>query len=168
MLRMAGTAIAVASTSTLAVVLSRSNLASAALLLVLGALSGMLLANGPSAAQLGVAATAAALVLGHQVQRPGVALHVGLLVLAGGLAQTVLAVSAWPLGRHRPERHALARLYSALAQLARQPVGEQVGPPLGETLPWCAALSTGLAMITDPASRRTGCCWTKVSGSGGS
>jgi uncharacterized membrane protein YccC len=59
---------------------------------------------------------------------------VGLLVLAGGLGQAVLTVAAWPLGRHRPERLALAGLYRELAGLARNPAPTHVGPPLGDAL----------------------------------
>ncbi|MDT4945617.1 MAG: hypothetical protein QOH14_2350, partial [Pseudonocardiales bacterium] len=134
MLRMAATALAAAVTSTLAVALSGSNIASALLLLVLGFLAGLLLTVGPSGAQVGVAATASALVLGHQAERPGVAVHIGLLVLAGGAVQIVLAIAAWPLRRHLPERRALAQLYRDLAALARQPPGTSVGPPLGDRL----------------------------------
>jgi uncharacterized membrane protein YccC len=133
-LRMAVTALAAAVTSTLAVALSRNDIASALLVAVIAFGAGLLLSAGPSATQVGVAASAAALVLGHQAQRPGVAVHVGLLVLAGGLVQTLLAVAAWPLRRHQPERRALAALYRSLAALARSPVGTGEGPPLGDVL----------------------------------
>ncbi|MCW2648190.1 MAG: hypothetical protein QOF87_350 [Pseudonocardiales bacterium] len=134
MLRMLGTAFAAAVTSTLAVLLSRSDVGSALLLLVLGFAAGLLLTAGPSATQVGVAATAAALVLGHLPQSPSVAWHVGLLVLAGGVGQAVLAIAAWPLRRHRPERLALAGLYRELAAAARQPTGTHVGPPASVSL----------------------------------
>ena len=134
MIRMATTAFAAAVTSTLAVACSDSTVASAVLLLVVGFLAGLLLATGPSGTQVGVAATAAAIVIGHQAQGPGVALHVGLLVLAGGAGQIVLALAAWPLGRHRPERLALAGLYRGLADLARRPPTPDAGPPLGDQL----------------------------------
>jgi uncharacterized membrane protein YccC len=134
MLRMSGAALATAVTSAVAVALSRNDVASAALVLVLGFCAGLLISGGPAAAQVGIAATAVALILGHQPQPASVAVHVGLLVLAGGAGQVLLAVAAWPLGRHRPERVALAGLYRALANLARQPPATSVGPPLGEKL----------------------------------
>ena len=134
MLRMSGTALAAAVTSTIAVLLSANAVASACLLLVSAFVAGLLLSIGQSAAQVGVAATAAALILGHQAERPGVALHVGLLVLAGGVGQTLLAIAAWPLARHRPERLALAGLYRDLAAMARRPPRTDVGPPLGDSL----------------------------------
>jgi uncharacterized membrane protein YccC len=134
MLRMLCTAGAAAATSSLAVLLSHSDIGSVLLLLILGFGAGLLLTAGPSATQVGVAATAAALVLGHIPQPPSAAVRVGLLVLAGGVVQVVLAIAAWPLRRHRPERLALAALYRELAAAARQPPGTHVGPPAGDTL----------------------------------
>jgi uncharacterized membrane protein YccC len=134
MLRMSGTALATMVTTLLAILLAGSNLASAALLAGFGFIAGLLLTAGPSAAQLGVAATACALVLGHTHQPFAAALHTALIVLVGGLIQTVLAIAAWPLGRHRPERAALAGLYRDLAQLATQPADVSAGPPLVDAL----------------------------------
>jgi uncharacterized membrane protein YccC len=131
-LRMLGTAFAAATTSALAVAASKHDVASVVLLFVIAFVAGLLVSGGPSATQVGIASTAAALVLGHQVQQPGAALHVAVLVFAGGAGQTLLAVAGWPLRRHRPERSALAGLYSALAGLARQPTSTSVGPPLGD------------------------------------
>ena len=65
---MLGTAVAAAVTAGLAAALGHSLLASAALLAVLGFGAGLLLSVSASAAQVGVAATAAALVLGHTPQ----------------------------------------------------------------------------------------------------
>jgi uncharacterized membrane protein YccC len=134
MLRMFGTALVAALTGTLAVVASRNNAASVVLLLVLGFIAGLLLAGGPSATQVGVAGVAAALVIGHIARSPGAAWHVGLLILAGGAGQTVLAIAAWPLGRHRPERAALAGLYRELAAAARAARAGDVAPPADATL----------------------------------
>ena len=133
-LRMLTTAVVAGLTSTLAVLASRSDLGSAALLMVLAFGAGLLITGGPSATQVGVAGVGAALVLGHLPNPPSVAVHVGLLVFAGGVGQTVLAVAAWPLGRHRPERQALAGLYRELAAAARLPQGTASGPAAGATL----------------------------------
>jgi uncharacterized membrane protein YccC len=127
-LRMLGTALAAAVTSALAIVCSRSDLASTLLLLVLAFAAGLLVTGGPSATQVGIAASAAALIIGHLPQPPGAAVHVGLLVLAGGAGQTLLAVAAWPLRRHLPERVALAGLYRDLAAAARRPGATTAGP----------------------------------------
>ncbi|HKC28294.1 MAG TPA: FUSC family membrane protein, partial [Jatrophihabitans sp.] len=129
MLRMLGTAFAAAVTSGLAVLASRSDAASVILLLVLAFCAGLMLAGGPSATQVGVAGVAAALVIGHLPQPPSAAVHVSLLVFAGGALQTLLAIAAWPLRRHRPERVALADLYRELADAARAHPGASAVPP---------------------------------------
>jgi uncharacterized membrane protein YccC len=128
MLRMLGTALAAGATSALAVVASRSDIASVALLLVLAFGAGLLLAGGPAATQVGTGSVAAALIIGHIAQSPANAIHIGLLVFAGGAGQALLAVAAWPLRRHRPERFALAALYRELASMARRPRGTRAEP----------------------------------------
>lgn len=150
-LRMVGTALAAATTATLAVLASNDTAGSVALVTVAAFLAGLLLAGGPSAAQTGTAATVAALVLGHTPQPPSVALHVGLLVLAGGGIQTLLAVAAWPLGRHRPERLALASLYRELAGIARAPRGTSTGPPGGDSLTAVRTMLYGLGHDHGPS-----------------
>ena len=132
--RMLGTSVAAGITSTLGVLTSQTEWAAVLLLLVLAFGAGLLLTAGPSASQVGTAAVATALVLGHLPQPPSVAANIGLLVLAGGAFQTLLAVAAWPLRRHLPERTALAALYRDLAAAARLPRGTRVGPPAGDTL----------------------------------
>jgi uncharacterized membrane protein YccC len=134
MLRMLGTALAACLTSAVAVAASRSDAASVVLLLVLAFVAGLLLAGGPSATQVGVAGVAAALIIGHTVTAASSALHVGLFVLAGGALQALLAIAAWPVRRHRPERVALAGLYRELASAARAQVGTSAGPPASSTL----------------------------------
>jgi uncharacterized membrane protein YccC len=134
MLRMTGTALVASVTSGLAVLASRNDAGSVALLLVLAFVAGLMLAGGPSATQVGVAGVAAALVIGHLPQPPSVAWHVSALVFAGGAGQVLLAVAAWPVRRHRPERIALAGLYRELAIAARLQRGTEFGPPAGATL----------------------------------
>ncbi len=133
-LRMLGTALAAAITSALAIAASGSDTASVLLLLVLSFVAGLLLAGGPSATQVGIAGVAAALILGHLSSPASAAPHVGLLVLLGGVGQTVLAIAGWPLRRHQPERMALAKLYRELAAAARAQQGSVAGPPAGVTL----------------------------------
>ncbi|MDQ2838940.1 MAG: FUSC family protein [Actinomycetota bacterium] len=132
--RMLITALAAALTAGLAAGFGHNLVASAVLLAVLAFASGQLLSVGPSAAQVGIAATACALVLGHIPERPLAALYTGLLVLAGGVLQTLFAIAAWPLGRHRPERQALAALYRQLATLAETPIDTSTSPPLGQAI----------------------------------
>ena len=133
-LRMFGCALVAGLTSALAVFASRNDVVSVVLLLVLAFVAGLLVTGGPAATQVGIAGTAAAIVLGHLPQPPGAAVHVGLLVLVGGAGQAVLAIAAWPLGRHQPERHALAGLYRELASAARRPGGTGAGPQATATV----------------------------------
>lgn len=132
--RMVGTALAASVTAGLAAGLGANVIASAVLLAVLAFGAGQLLSISPSAAQVGIAATAAALILGHIPQPPLQAVLTGVLVFGGGLVQTLLAVAAWPVGRHRPERFALAKLYRQLAALAAHPIDLSTGPPLGPVI----------------------------------
>lgn len=134
LLRMLGTALAAALTSGLAVLASRSDVGSAILLTVLAFVAGLLITGGPSATQVGVAAVAAAVILGHLPNPASAAPHVALLVLLGGAGQVLLAIAAWPLRRHRPERLALAGLYRELAAAAQMPAGTSSGPAAGATL----------------------------------
>ena len=73
MLRMFGTAVVAAATSALAVAASRTDAASTVLLLVLAFGAGLLVTAGASATQVGTAAVAAALLLGHVPSSPSVA-----------------------------------------------------------------------------------------------
>jgi uncharacterized membrane protein YccC len=151
MLRMLGTALAAAVTSGLAIVASRNEAASVALLFVLAFVAGLLLAGGPAAAQVGVAGVAAALILGHISRPDAAALHVALLVFAGGALQTLLAIAAWPLRRHAPERQALSRLYRELAAAARAQHGSEAPPPATDTLTMVRQTMYGLGHDHGPS-----------------
>ena len=151
MVRMLGTALAAAVTSALAVLASRSDAASVLLLLGFGFAAGLLLAGGPSATQVGIAGVAAALIIGHIHQPASAAVHVGLLIFAGGAGQALLAIAAWPLRRHRPERVALAGLYRELGAAARVQRGSDVGPPAGATLTAVRQTLYGLGSDSGPS-----------------
>lgn len=141
--RMLGTALAAGVTAGLAAGFGANLVVSAVLLALCAFAAGLLLSAGPSAAQVGIAATASALVLGHLPQTPLGACRTGLLVFAGGAIQAVLAIAAWPLGRHGPERRALANLYNRLAALAEEPIDAGTSPPLGDAIADARAVLTG-------------------------
>ncbi|MBV9593777.1 MAG: FUSC family protein, partial [Actinobacteria bacterium] len=134
LVRMVGTAVIAGLVGGLASGFGHNTTLSVVLLAICAFAAGQLLSAGPAAAQLGTAATACAIVLGHLPQSPVKAVQLGLLVVAGGLIQTALAVAAWPLGRHRPERLAIAAVYEQIAGLARQPVGTSAGPPVVQAM----------------------------------
>jgi uncharacterized membrane protein YccC len=141
--RMLITSCAAGLTAGLAAGLGHSVLGSAALLAICAFIAGLLLLGGPSATQVGIAATACALIMGHIPERPVAALQTGLLVMAGGAVQSVLAIAAWPLRRHGPERRVLAALYGDLAVLARDHVDVAAAPPASTALTETRAVLTG-------------------------
>jgi hypothetical protein len=69
---------------------------------------GIIASLGPAATTIGINSTIALIIFGHLPADVGVAALNGLLVFAGGLVQTFLLVSVWPLRRFSAERHALA------------------------------------------------------------
>lgn len=101
--------------------------------------AGMFVSLGKTATQVGVISTVLVLVLAGRAQTVGVsgpdaALVVGLQILAGGILQTLFAVSAWPLRRYRPERRALATAYAELAATADEAPGTDTGPAVTATI----------------------------------
>ncbi|SDJ23479.1 Uncharacterized membrane protein YccC [Frankineae bacterium MT45] len=151
MARMLTSALAAGLTAALAAGFGHSLALSALLLAVCAFSAGLLVMFGPSAAQVGVAATGCALILGHIPERPLAAIDTGLLVFAGGVVQMLLAITAWPLRRHGPERRALAGLYRELADLAAEPIDSSVSPPLGETIAQTRAVLTGAGRDHGPS-----------------
>ena len=82
--------------------------------------TGIMVAVGQTAADIGVMSLATLIVFAAQAMTPEVALQSGLLALGGGLLQLALALISWPVARYSPERRALATLYAALARAAAQ------------------------------------------------
>ena len=91
--------------------------------------AGMLVAVSSTAADLGAMSLVVLVVYSAFPMRLENALVSGLLALAGGLFQTLLAVAFWPLRRFAPERRALGELFRALAQTAASPVHAREAPP---------------------------------------
>jgi uncharacterized membrane protein YccC len=92
------------------------------LLVVLAALcafaTGMMVAVGQTASDIGGMALATLIVFAAQAMTPKAALQSALLAFGGGLLQTGLAVASWTMRRYLPERRALAAFYSELAHAA--------------------------------------------------
>ena len=160
------TAVAAAVTSGLAVLASGSTAASVALLFVLAFGAGLMLTAGPSATQVGMAAVAAALVLGH-LRKPGVdraarrAAGVRRRGRADGARDRGLAAAAGTVPNGSPSPGCTAR--SPRPHELR--AGTGAAPPAGRRArPPSAAPSTGSATTTARAWRRIGCCSTRPSG----
>ncbi len=94
--------------------------------------AGLVVALGTTAADLGVISLVTLVVYSAQPLTPQNAAWAGLLALIGGLFQTVLALSFWPVRRYQPERRALGRLYSELAHLASSSVVDDAAPPASQ------------------------------------
>lgn len=80
--------------------------------------AGMMVAVGQTPADIGTITLVTLVVYSSQPTSLGKAFSSGLLVLAGALLQTILAVALWPVRRYFPERRALAALYAELARSA--------------------------------------------------
>ena len=79
-------------------------------------IGGMCLAISTRAGDLGLNTLVMVIVYGARgALSPLYALYAALLVLAGGVLQTGLAVLSWPISPYAPERRAIAAAYSALA-----------------------------------------------------
>jgi uncharacterized membrane protein YccC len=92
-------------------------------------LAGLLVALGNTAGDLGVIALVTLVVYGAQVMSLHDAALSGLLALAGGLLQTAISLSTWPVRRYEPIRRAIANLYIYLGKAAASPVQASQAPP---------------------------------------
>jgi uncharacterized membrane protein YccC len=95
--------------------------ASVVLLGVWGFFGGLLVSAGRRAAFVGLLSTWALLFAGDLNLHGQAVLHEAWLITAGGLVQTVVAITAWPLRPYASERRALAGAYRTLAAYARNP-----------------------------------------------
>src|SRR5262245_19533638 len=121
-----------------------SHLASIITATVIAFVSGLLVALGPSASFAGLPSVVAVLIAtGFPTGVAGAAIR-GLIVLGGGLVQTLLVVMIWPLRRFSAERRAIAAVYRSLAGYA-----DQV-PSAGVTAPEPYTLAGTLSPLADP------------------
>ncbi|HTX02494.1 MAG TPA: FUSC family protein [Candidatus Acidoferrales bacterium] len=79
---------------------------------------GIIASLGPAATTVGINSVIALIIFGHLPSNVALAALNGVLVFAGGLVQTFLLVSVWPLRRFSAERHALAAAARNLAVYA--------------------------------------------------
>ncbi len=91
--------------------------------------AGMMVAINQSATDLGVTTLVTLIVFSAQPMEPHRAVTAGLLAIAGGLFQTLLALALWPVQGHEPERRVLANLYDELARAAESPAAATEAPP---------------------------------------
>jgi uncharacterized membrane protein YccC len=77
---------------------------------------------------MGVVTLVTLIVFSAQPMQPHQAVSAGLLAIAGGLFQTLLALALWPVQGHEPERRALASLFEELAHAAASPAAASEAP----------------------------------------
>jgi uncharacterized membrane protein YccC len=95
---------------------------------------GIIASLGPAATTVGINSVIALIVFSHYPVDAPHALIEAILVFAGGLVQTFLLVSVWPLRRFSAERHALASAARSLAQYARDTARGTPGLPATQPL----------------------------------
>lgn len=105
---------------------------------------GIIASLGPAATTIGINSVIALIVFGHLPSDIGLAAISAVLVFAGGVVQTFLLVSVWPLRRFSVERHTLAAAARNLALYARDIAAGR------EVLPSSQPLSTVRQTLSDP------------------
>jgi uncharacterized membrane protein YccC len=105
---------------------------------------GIIASLGPAATTVGINAVIALVIFGHYATDVPHAAFEALLVLAGGVVQTFLLVSVWPLRRFSAERGALAGAARSLARYARDLAGGAI------VLPAAQPLATVRDTLADP------------------
>jgi uncharacterized membrane protein YccC len=91
--------------------------------------SGLLVAVGPAAAFVGLQSVVAVLIAGGYPADPSGAAVRAAIVLGGGLVQTLLVVSIWPLRRFSAERTTIGAAYRSLARYAAEMDAATAAPP---------------------------------------
>ena len=97
---------------------ARNNLSAVVVAATWAFVAGMLVALSQAAADIGVVSLVTLVVFAAQTLPPGKAALMGALAIAGGLLQTALALSLWPVRRYEPERRAIGNLYAELSVAA--------------------------------------------------
>ncbi len=91
--------------------------------------SGMLVALGTTAGDLGVITLVTLVVFAARPLPPIEALEAGLTAFGGALIQMLLSIALWPVKPYEPERRIISDLYAGLAGMARSPVPPTSAPP---------------------------------------
>jgi uncharacterized membrane protein YccC len=111
-----------------------SNVASIAAATIAAFAGGMLVSLGQAASFVGLQCVVAVLIAtGFPSEMREAALR-ALVVLGGGLVQTLLVVAIWPLRRFPAERRAIAAVYRSLADYARRIPEQTLTAPEPHTL----------------------------------
>ena len=94
-------------------------------------MAGLLISISSKAGDLGLNTLVYLIVYAARgAMSPKGALYAGLLVLAGGILQTVVALLAWPFRRYEPERRVVGQVYLDLAREIGPRDSDNLTPPL--------------------------------------
>jgi uncharacterized membrane protein YccC len=104
-----------------------------------GFASGWLVALGPAASFVGLQSAVAAIIAQGFAANSTDAFLRGVIVFGGGLIQTLLVVTIWPLRRYPAERAAIGAIYRSLARYADAIPSLDNAPPEPNTLVAAAA-----------------------------
>jgi uncharacterized membrane protein YccC len=96
--------------------------------------SGMLVALGTTAGDLGVITLVTLVVFAARPLTPLESVESGLTACGAALVQTLLAIALWPIRRYEPERAIISSLYMSLAGMARSPVPPSSAPPYSKQI----------------------------------
>ena len=96
--------------------------------------SGMLVALGTIAGDLGVITLVTLVVFAARPLPPLEAVETGLNAFGGALLQVLLSIAPWPWRRYEPERRIITSLYAALAGMARSPGLPSTAPQLSDQI----------------------------------
>jgi uncharacterized membrane protein YccC len=94
-----------------------------------GFAAGFVVLLGSDAESLGLISLVTLIIFAAQPLTVERALNAGALAFAGGLMQTLLSISLWPISRREPERRALAKLYEELSLTAVAAMSSKEAPP---------------------------------------
>jgi uncharacterized membrane protein YccC len=96
--------------------------------------SGMLVALGSTAGDLGVITLVTVVVFAARPLPPMEALEAGLTAFGGAMLLLLFSIALWPVRRYEPERRIISNLYATLARMARSPVPPSSAPPFGSQM----------------------------------
>ena len=96
--------------------------------------SGMLVALGTTAADIGTVTLVTLVVFAARPLPPLEAVESGLTAFGAALLQILLSVALWPIRRYEPERRIISGLYTALARMAEEAMPPSSAPPYSKQI----------------------------------
>ncbi|MGB8634943.1 MAG: FUSC family protein [Rhodanobacteraceae bacterium] len=115
--------------------------------------AGLMVALGAPATRVGLTSIIVLLITASRAA-PASAVQASLLIFAGGLLQTMLAVLLWPVDRDRPQRLMLAEALRSLADTARELPEGDTPPPESSTMNELQSALLGQSTLRNPARER--------------